>query len=647
MATFPHLFEVGRIGTLELGNRVMKAPQSTGLSHRDGTVSQRLVNHYRRLAEGGTALIIVEYAYVDELASKSAHCQLGISSNDHIPGLAWLADVIREAGSHPAIQIEHCGRQKFLGTPPIKSASAIPWPALFSRVGYEAVPEPMTIREILDVVEAFGQAALRAVLAGYELIEIHGAHGYLITNFLSPHTNKRTDLFGGSLENRMRLLMEIVRNIRAKIGRDFPLTVRLSGTDYEPDGFPIEETIEVCKVLEAEGIDAIHVSGGDHHQMIHQVSPMAVPRGHNVWAAEAIHKHVQVPVIASGSITTPALAESILATDKADYVALGRPLWADPDWTRKAEQGRAESIRPCIRCNEGCLERTFFRFRSITCGVNPETGREGELTIKPAGRRKRVAVIGAGPAGMEAARVCSLRGHDVALFEMRELGGALHEAGAPPFKEDLRFLLASLRHEVMQLGVRLVRERATAAQLVQQGFDTVILATGASPLRPNIPGIDQPHVVQAVDVLAKDVGIGNRVVVVGGGLVGVEVALHLSDEGRDVTVVEMLDAVMLDCAITDRIVYGEKLGAMNVKMLVGRRVTKVTNDQVVVTDSSGQEQTIEADNVVLAVGFEPRRELAHDLSGQSDVEVHETGDCVRPGKLFDAFHTAYRVGCKV
>ena len=644
---FENLARPGKIGSLEIKNRVVKAPQSTGMSNADGTVSERLIRHYRELAKGGTGLIIVEYAYVDNIASKSAHCQLGISSNDHIPGLAWLADVIKDNGSRAAIQIEHCGRQKFLGTPPIKSASPIPWPALEARVGKAAIPEALTIDEIGEIVNAFGDAAMRAVLAGFELIEIHGAHGYLITNFLSPHTNKRTDLYGGSLQNRMRLLLEVYDNIRSKIGFDFPLTVRLSGTDYEPDGFGIEETIEVCKVLEKRGIDAIHVSGGDHHQMIHQVSPMAINRGHNVWAAEAIKKAVKIPVIASGSITTPDFAEEILASGKGDFVGLGRPLWADQYWTKKALEGHPEDIRPCIRCNEGCLERTFFKFRAVTCGVNPVIGREGELEITPADRKKSVAIIGGGPGGMEAARVCALRGHDVTLFEKRKLGGVLNEASRPEFKSDIRFFMEYLKEQIKKLNITVVEKQTTVDAVVSNGFDAVVVAVGAKPIRLKIPGIDRANVFEATDILNDSTKTDKKIMVVGGGLVGAEAAMYLAEQGREVTIVEMLDAIMKDCAVTDRIAYAERIARDNITVLTSHKLVEIGERSVVAVDATGNKKEIEAETVVMAVGYNNQHNLYDQLKMEKSLEVYAVGDCVAPAKIFDAIHTAYKTALHI
>lgn len=644
---YPKLFAPGRIGSLDLPNRIIKAPTSTGMSNIDGSVSERLIRHYREVAKGGTGLIIAEYAYVDDIASKSAHCQLGISSDEHIAGLALLAETIKDQGARAGIQIEHCGRQKFLGTPPIKAASAVPWLALKARSGDKAIPEQLSIDEIAQIVEAFGDAARRAVAAGFELVEIHGAHGYLITNFLSPHTNKRTDRYGGSFENRTRLLVEIIENARSKIGRDFPLTLRLSGTDYEPDGFGIDETIEVAKIAESLGIDAIHVSGGDHHQMIHQVSPMSVPRLHNVWAAQAVRKAVGIPVIASGSITLPDLAEGVLAEGKGDFISLGRPLWADPEWSNKAREGRPEDIRPCIRCNDGCLDRTFFRFRAVGCSVNPEIGREGDLKVTTAAQAKKVAVVGGGVAGMEAARVAALRGHCVTLFEKRRLGGVLQEGSVAEFKSDLRFLNDYLATQMDKLGVEVVHREANAGDIAGH-FDAVVVATGGQASAPTIPGINGPCVMDAIDVF-NGATPGKRVIVLGGGETAVEVALHLHQEGHDVTIVHRRNELMTrDCTITDKISYGEMLAATGVEIVTGLQVTGISGGRVTAADSNGKPSHFEADSVVTALGYSPNPGgLAKALRAVGGVDVYEAGDCVRTAKVYDAIHAGYRVGCRL
>jgi len=640
---FPNLFSSAKIGNLELKNRIMKAPQSTGMSNKDGTVSERLIRYYRSQAAGGSGMIIVEYAYVDDIGAKSAHCHLGISSNEHIPGLAWLAENIRESGSVPGIQIEHCGRQKFLGTQPICGPSAIPWPKLWNQYGVQAVPHVLTIEEIKDIVSAFGDAALRAKMAGYELVEIHGAHGYLLTNFFSPHTNHRADLYGGSLENRMRIYVEIVRDVRSKVGPDYPLTIRLSGTDYEPDGFPIEDTIELAKVLEKEGIDAFHISGGDHHTMIHQVSPMAIPQGHHIEATNAVKKAVSVPVIASGSITRPEMAEEIIASGKGDFVGLGRPLWADPEWAVKAEEGRPEDIRPCIRCNEGCLERTFYNYQAITCAVNPIISREGELDIKPATVKRNIAVVGGGPAGLEAARVLKLRGHDVVIYEKDTLGGQLIEAAAPEFKADIRGLTKSMITAVNKLNIKIIKKEATADEL--KGYDAVVCATGSTTVKLPLPGGDLPIAVDASDYLKGKKTVGHNVVMLGVGLVGSETALQLSEEGHAVTLVGRKPTIMKGVAVTDFLAYSERIAKTDMTICTSTTPLEVVEDGVMV-EYKGKVRKIPADTVLYAFGAKAKQELYEELKAQGK-EAHLVGDAVFPAKIMDAVHTGYRLGLKL
>jgi len=638
---FPNLFTPTNIGNLTLKNRVIKAPQSTGMSNKDGSVSERLLRYYKEQAAGGTGLIVVEYAYVDNIASQSAHCQLGISTNEHIPGLAWLAQTIADAGSVPGIQIEHCGRQKFLATQPIWAPSAVPWPKILDMVGMEAVPHVMTQDDINFVVDAFAWAAWRAKMAGFELVEIHGAHGYLLTNFFSPHTNYRNDWYGGSIENRSRIYVDIVRAIRAKVGPDYPVTIRLSGTDYEPDGFPIEDTIWLAKRLEQEGIDAFHISGGDHPQMIHQVTPGAIPVCHNVWAAEAVKKEVSVPVIASGSITLPAYAEDIIASGQADMVGLGRPLFADPDWTIKAEQDRPEDIRPCIRCNEGCLERTFFKFQAVACTVNPVLSREESMHLTPATTKKNVAVVGGGPAGLEAARVAKLRGHDVTLYERGKLGGRMNEAAVPDFKSDLIPLINNMVHQVQSLGIPVVAKDVTAADLTGQ-FDEIVVAVGAEEIAIPVPGADKPNVVKVTDVINEVVKPSGKVVMIGGGLVGIETALDLNKAGYEVTVVEMLDNIMTGAAFTDLVSYGDLLAESSVVVLTKTRLLEIRDGSVLVQAPTGK-QEIPADTVIMAVGYRPRTDLKAALVAAGNT-VHTIGDAVKAGKIMDAIHTGYRVG---
>lgn len=638
VAQFQKLFEPGYIGKLRLKNRLLKAPMSTKLASIDGTVTDRQVKYYRELARGGVGLIIVEFSYIDDLASKASDNQIGVSNNAQISGLQWLASNIKENGARAGIQLVHCGRQKISGIPPIKAPSPIPWKELVAR----GVPPPqeLTLKEIAGIIEAFGDAAYRAMRAGFDMVEVHGAHGYLLTNFLAPSTNTRTDQYGGSLSNRMRILLEVIANIRKKLGPDFPVGVRLTGTDYKENSISIEETREVARALEKAGVDAIHISGGDHETMDQQVIPMYWPPGYNVWAAAEVKKAIGIPVFASGAINTPELAESVLEEGKADFISLGRPLVADPYFPLKARQGRPEDIAPCIRCN--CCFSRGIRVGAIHCTVNPTVGREEELRITPAGKPRKVAVIGAGPGGMEAARVARLRGHQVTLFEKRKLGGVLVEASVPEFKADIRRLVDYLSTQVKKLGVDVVEAEATTRTIKDGKFDVAIVAVGGIPIVPDVPGTDKPFVVGALDVL-NGASVKNEVVVVGGGLVGGETALFLAEQGKKVRIVEMLDAIVPDLEKGSRRGFMTRLDRCRppVEIYTRTRLAEIIDGGVMVINEDKKRSEIKADTVVLALGFHADTRLCDALSKVPKLEVYAIGDCAEPRNIYDAIHEGY------
>ena len=637
---FPRLSEPGCIGNIRLKNRMIKAPQHTGLSNPDGSVTERMLRYYRDVASGGVSMVIVEYAWIDNDASRASPCQLGISSVDHVPGLSLLAQTIQANGAKAAIQISHAGRQRFTLAKP-KAPSTVPWEEIYAQ-GCPA-PDVLTFDEILQIVKSFGLAAKRAQIADFDMVEIHACHGYLISNFLSPRTNKRTDWYGGSLENRMRFLLEAITEIKCQVGPEYPVCVRVSGIDYEPDGTTIEETIELCKRLEALGVAAIHMSGGNHHQTIHEVSPMGMPLAYNVWAAEAVKKALKIPVIASGSITSPELAEKILSDGKGDFIGLGRPLWADPLFPQKALEGRPEDVRPCIRCNDGCLARGDHLAKTIQCSVNVAVCREEEFKITKTEQSKKVAVVGGGPAGMEAARVCALKGHQVTLFEKRELGGALIEASIPEFKApDLKPLIQYLSTQIKKLKIKLVNKEATVQTIKNGGFDAVIVAAGAIPLTlADVPGIESARVTSAVQVLQGKAKVGQKVIVIGGGIVGTEVGLFLAEQGKEVVFVEMLDTFMNNITFDEKLVYEQRFRNLKTSVHTGKRLERVTGQGIIVMDRYGARTTLTADTLVLAAGFTPNRGLIEDLKKESNIQVFEVGDCVKPRKIFDAIHEGH------
>jgi 2,4-dienoyl-CoA reductase-like NADH-dependent reductase (Old Yellow Enzyme family)/thioredoxin reductase len=637
--SFPRLSEPGLIGHIRLKNRIIKAPTHTGLANPDGSVTDRMIRYYKEVAMGGVAMIIVEYAFIDNDASRAAPCQLGIASIDHMAGLSLLAQTIQANGARAGIQISHAGRQRLTGTRPIKAPSVVPWEEL-DAMGAPP-PEELTFEEIRQIVKSFGAAAQRAKDADFDMVEIHGCHGYLISNFLSPRTNKRTDWYGGSLENRLRFLLEVTDEVKGQVGATYPVSVRLSGIDYEPDGTTIEETIAISRRLEALGVAVIHMSGGNHHQTIHLVSPMGMSLAHNVWAAEAVKKAVDIPVIASGSITNPELAEQILKEGKADFISLGRPLWADPYWPQKALEGRPEDIRPCIRCNDGCLTRSDQLGKAIACSVNVAACREEEFQITRAEYPRKVAVVGGGPAGMEAARVCALRGHNVTLYEKRQLGGALLEASVPEFKADIKPLINYFTTQMDKLKIKVIHKKATPQAILSGGFEAVIVAAGATAIIPDVPGINSPAVTGALPVLKGTAKTGQKVAVIGAGMVGTEVGLFLAEQGKEVAFIEMADTVMNGIIPDEKQVYEDRFKNGKVSFHTGKRLESVSKKKITLVDRYGARTEMTADTIVLACGFKPDRSLMDSLHGEAKLQVFEVGDCVSPRKIYDAIHEGH------
>lgn len=637
---FPKLFERGKIGRLEIGNRIVKAPTALMLSHLDGSVSDRQIKYYEQIARGGSGLVFVD----DGAVTMEGHAGIGVGSDAFIPGLSLLASTIADLGAKSALQLAHPGRDAgFVGGANAKSASRIQWEQWYQWGA--SIPQELTIEEIHELVGLFGNAARRGQQAGFDLIEIHGANGVLVHNFLSPSSNKRNDMYGGSLYNRMRFLIEIVRDIKKKTG-GHPLSVRLSLIDYEPDGMVLEESLEVAKALEQNGVDVIHATGGTHAEGMRCASPMLLPAGVHVPAAAALKKAVRIPVIVCGSITTPELAEEILESGKADFIGLARPLFADPDWPKKAKEGRPEDIRPCIRCNDGCHDRGFLRGKVLPCTVNPALFKEDILAITPAERSKNVAVIGGGPAGMEAARVCALRGHNVTLYEKRKLGGVLIEASVPEFKSEIRRLISYYEAQLKKLKIKVINEEASVETIKDGKFDVVFVAVGTALRKPDLPGIDKPIVSNALDVLRGEVKVGQRVHIVGGGFVGIEVGLFLAEQGKEVIFTTRQDELLHGLGFNTP-AYGAMLADNKVTVYTGKRLETVSDKGAVVVDRDGNRQEIPVDNIVLAWGFLPQLSLRDRLENETSLEVYAIGDCVGPRMIFDAVHEGYLTAIRI
>ena len=638
---FPKLFEAGYIGKMQLSNRIVKSATGTRYANWDGSVSERLIRFYEEQAQGGSSLIIVELTYVDEIGSQPNFNTPNISDIRFRQGFSLLSQAIQEKGAKAGLQLCHIGILRMIG-PPIKTPSPLS-KELLTRLGISSVPEELSIAEVVEIENAFGDCALTAKQVGFDMVEVHAAHGYLITEFLSPLINRRTDAYGGTLKKRMHFLLRIIDNVRKKIGPDFPLGVRLTGTEYVTGGITIEESIEIAKALENAGVDVLHISGGSRYVTGDTiVLPAYHSEGFNVWAAAEIKKAVNIPVIASGAITTPELAEQILEERKADFIGLARPLFADPYFPKKAKEGRVDDIVPCIRCNDGCLRPERRRFGSVRCTVNVSVGKEDKFKIEPVAQPKRVAVVGGGPGGLEAARVAGLLGHEVTLFEKRELGGLLIEASTPEFKIGLKRLIKYYSTQIRKLKIKVVKKEVNVEDFRRTKFDAIIVAVGSTPQSLEIQGADKPMVLGVLDVLNNKVTVGERVIVVGGGPVGCDVSLFLANQGKKVILVEMLGEIGKEMDELEKEAFLAEIGKKDVQIYTNTKVKEVIDNGVILTDDSGRIIRLETDQVVLSTGFTPSPifNILEQVVGEG-TEIRRVGDCVSPRKIFDAIHEGH------
>jgi len=631
------LFQPVNVGKMELKNRLVVPPMGSGFSAPDGTVTDRLIEYHEARARGGFGLIIVEVTAIDPLG-KGTPIELGIWDDKFMPGLRRLVDRIHAAGAKIAIQLHHAGRETFsfsLGGQQAVAPSPFPDPII------REVPRELTVEEIKSLVEAYAQGARRAKESGFDAVELHGAHGYLIAQFMSAYANKRTDEYGGDLEGFLRFPLDIVHRARELVGPDYPILFRISGDEAVPEGRTIDESVVVAKRLVEAGVDALHVSVGVYESSYLTSAPPAMEPGFNAAAAATIKQAVSVPVIVVGRIVTPAVAEDIISSGKADLVAIGRASLADPEFAVKAAEGRDEDIVKCLSCNEGCIDALMIK-PPITCTQNPALGREVEYASAGTANVKKVVVAGGGPAGLEAARTAALWGHRVTLYEKRDsLGGQALLAALPPTKEVWLEVVRCRVKDLQRLGVEIRLGSELTPEVVRElSPDVVIVATGSAPLLPDIPGTERDNVVTAQDVLSG-AQVGATVVVIGGGLVGCETADYLAQQGKDVTIVEMLRHTARDVSPAARYFLRRRLRERNVKMLTSTPVKAITAQGVVIS-SDGEERTLEpVDTVVLATGARS----VNDLEAVKELvpEVYVIGDAASPGKMLQAVQQAAEV----
>ncbi len=626
-----HLFSPIKLGTLEIKNRLAMAPMGTDLAHPVRLWGDEEIAYFAERAKGEAGLIISPFTAATKVLSDILRGRpvMAINDDNQISSHKRMTDAVHAAGTKMIVQTAAFGG-KFGEAAPTSMHSP----------NYADVPRELTLEEIWAMIEDFGQAARRAGEAGYDGAEIHGCHGYLIGQFISPALNKRTDEFGGSFEGRMKFPVEIYRAMRKQAGEDFTIGFKMSAwEDLDGGVHGGEESVRIARRMADEGVAYVHV--GTLNTTVERLSPypsvpcMYLPRNTLMPLAEEIKKALgDTPVIATGSIVVPEEAERFLAEDQCDVFALGRALLADPHWPAKARRG--ENIRPCIRCN--VCHHQLWLAEPLVCTVNPYLLKEAQEPVQPTNRRKKVMVVGGGPGGINAALVASARGHDVTLYDERSyLGGMLYPGSRPAFKGDLTPLLKHYEKEMADSKVKVRTGVEVTLELMgKEKPDALVIAVGGQAVIPEIPGIDQSHVVTAVEAL-QEPGIvkGKTVVVIGGGDVGCETACYLADAGYDVTIIETLPELMTEQHINNvRMLMYRLLAEKGVKYFTRNEVFQIGDKTVEVRGPEGG-RTLVADAVVIAIGFKPNEDLRETLR-LGCAEVHIVGDCGRLGRIREA-----------
>lgn len=635
-----NLFSPCRVGTIKIKNRVVMPPMQTSYADHKGFITDRQIDYYVERAKGGVGLIIFEHSGILEQGSASLSMTL-VCNDGYLPGFKKLISAIHQEGAKIAVQLNHAGRQtssEITGTSPV-AASPIPCP------GQKVIPRELSIEEIHRIADAFAKAAARVKKAGADAVEIHMAHGYLISGFLSPFSNKRKDEYGGNIQGRSKFAIEVLRSVREKVGQDFPVVCRLSGDEYVEGGLRLEDTKKIAQILESEGADALDISAALGGRPLNQPT-YYFDEGINVHLAEGVKSVVCVPVIAVGRIRNAVFAEKVIQERRADLVSMGRALIADPYLPKKAMNGNLEDIIPCISCNR-CLQSIGTGL--LTCTVNPEAGRESELKFRPAAKAKRVLIVGGGLAGMKAAQIAALRGHKVTLYERSDqLGGKMRIASVPPRKEVLLDMVNYLERQLNKLPVTLKMKEQFSARMIEEiNPDAIIIATGAQLYFPDIIGIKSSGVLTVEEVLLKKIDVGNKVVIVGGGGIGAEVADYLSEKGKQVTIIEMKKGIALD--LPDHLQYhlNLRLSQKNVKILASTKVVGFQPGSITVEDARGIRSLEGFDSIVIALrGAISDDEITKELR-RKNLQLYTIGDAKELREAREALYEGEAIALKI
>jgi 2,4-dienoyl-CoA reductase-like NADH-dependent reductase (Old Yellow Enzyme family)/thioredoxin reductase len=641
--SFSHTLSPIKIGNLELKNRYVVPAMGTHLGEPNGQVSQRTIDYYVARVKGGYGLIVTEFTSIDK-EGLAFPGQLLLWDDSFIAGQKTLTDAVHEHNGLIFCQLHHAGRetsQRFTGSQPV-GASPIPSPT------YKEIPRELSTEEVYQLVEKYVDAAVRAKKAGFDGVELHGAHQYVIAQFMSSYSNKRMDEFGGSFNNRMKFPVKIIQRIKEECGQDYPVSIRISAVEPVSGGRKLEESRMVAKALEEAGADVISVSIGGYGVGQKTLAPQAVMPGYNVANAAYIKEVLQVPVIVAGRINDPYLAEDIVASGSADLLALGRTSLADPEFPNKVAENRIDEIIPCVACLQRCASaggRDEYD-TGVSCTYNPFTGKEGILKIEPVEVAKRIAVVGGGPAGLETAWVAAKRGHLVTVFEKAQKpGGQVAVGSMPPHKQELIKAIRAYVTLGEKYGVTF-KFGAEANPEELKDFDEIVLATGGVPIRPAFEGIEEAGVLDAIDVIEGKERVGQNVLIIGGGLVGTETADLLGEHGHKVTIMEMKPDVATDEHIDIKLMLLERLNQYGVTILTNSKVKALTPGSVVF-EKDGEEQKLEGFNhIILALGaksYNPLQESLEALGKKYTV----IGDALEARTITEAVYEGAKLGVRI
>ena len=643
MKTLEHLLAPIKIRSLEIPNRVVMPPMGTALGNNDSTVSDANLAYMKRRAQSGAGLIITEITEVHPLGSASRNC-LAVWDDQFIPGLSKLADVVHAQGSKIAMQLHHTGRENYLLQRKNKAIGPSAIPSYI--FGFMGAPREMTLEDIEETIAAFGSAAVRARKAGFDAVELHGAHGYLLMQFLSANCNQRTDKYGGDFRARSRFMIDCLQEVRKQVGQDFPMSIRLSGEECIKNGYTISDIQTIIPDLVSAGADIINVSFGTHGNPEVNIdtpnpsAPVEYDPGFKAYLARKIKEVTKVPVISVGRYVDPYAMDEVIARGDADLVAIGRQHLADPNFLKNAREGHPEDTLECLACNQGCIERLSLEQLPIRCAINPQTGQELLYPAGPAAVSRNVWVVGGGPGGMTAAYEAARLGHQVTLFEReKETGGNVRYAAKAPHKEVYSKYIQTLTANCKKKGVDIKTSTEVTEAMIEAGKpDAVILAIGAEKSTCPVEGINTSMVCDAWQILDGEVQPKDHVVVIGGGLVGMETADFLCEKGvKDITLVEMLaTSPVLPWAAHGYMLH-KRLRTAGIKLLFGTTVKLINEGSVVVTNTkSGEDRTLQPLNqIIVAIGVTPRNTLK-DMLAKKGIRHFIVGDAVAPRRIIEA-----------